>query len=74
MNIHHWSGWALGAAMICMASLVAATEGGRVGEPWPSLLASEPASVDPGVAMLQLRANLALDRLVQSGRTEAEKL
>jgi hypothetical protein len=74
MKIHHWSGLALGAAVICMAPLVAATEGGRVDEPWPSLLASEPASVDPGVAMLQLRANLALDRLLQSGRAEAQKL
>jgi hypothetical protein len=74
MKAHHWSGLALGVAMICVAPFVAATEGGRVDEPWPSLLASETASVDVGVAMLQLRASLALDRLVQSGRTEAEKL
>jgi len=74
MKTHHWGGLALGLAVICVAPFVAATEGGRVDEPWPSLLASEAVSVDPGVAMLQLRASLALDRLVQSGRAEAQKL
>jgi len=74
MKTHHWSVLALCAAALCMAPLVAAIEGGRVDEPWPSLLASESANIDPGIAMLQLRANLTLDRLVQAGRAPAQKL
>jgi len=74
MKTHHWGVLALCAAAICMAPLVAAIEDGRVDEPWPSLLVNEAVNVDPSIAMLQLRANLTLDRLVQAGRAPAQKL
>jgi hypothetical protein len=74
MKTRRWGGPALGIIAICMAPLIVAMENSRVDEPWPSLLTDEPVSVDHDVALLQLRANLALDRLVQSGRTSAQKL
>lgn len=73
MKSHRWSALALGIIMIGMAPLVAAMGESRT-DPWPSLLASEPAAVDHDVAVLQLRANMALDRLIQSGRASTEKL
>jgi hypothetical protein len=74
MKLRRRSGLALGIIVMCMAPLIDAMEGGPVDEPWPSLLASGPDSVDPVVAMLQLRANLTLDRLVQSGRASPQRL
>lgn len=74
MKSHGLSGLALGVIVICMAPLIAVMEGSSVDEPWPSLLTNEPESVDPSVAMLQLRANLTLERLVQSGRASPQRL
>ena len=64
MNARRFSGAALGITMVCMAPFVAAVQTSQVEEPWPALLASEP--VDHNIAMLQLRANLALDRLIHA--------
>ena len=64
MNARRLSGAALGFTMVCMAPFVAAMQTSQVEEPWPALLASEP--VDHNIALLQLRANLALDRLIHA--------
>jgi hypothetical protein len=53
-----------------MVHLTAATNAGRMDEPWPALLASEPDVSDLRIAMLQDRANAALERLVQSAPAE----
>lgn len=63
MNARCWSGAVLGFTMVCMAPFIAAVQNSPVEEPWPALLKSEP--VDRSIAMLQLRANLTLDRLVR---------
>ena len=62
-----------------MAHLTAATNAGRLDEPWsiepwPMLLSSEPASIDPGVALLHQRANGSLEKLVQSARAPGQPL
>ena len=64
MKARRWSGMALGVTMVCMAPFIAAEQNSQVEEPWPALLASEP--VDHNIAVLQLRANLALDRLIHA--------
>ena len=51
-----------------MVHLSVATNAGRLDEPWPVLLSSEPASIDPDVALLHQRANGSLEKLVQSAR------
>lgn len=72
MKVRYWGGLSLALVMIGMAPLIVALEAGQIDEPWPTLLANEPQNVDHNVAILQLRANLAFDRLVQSGRTQAQ--
>lgn len=51
---------------LCMAPMIAAVDVSPAEEPWP-LLAAESAEVDPDVAMLQLRANVTLARLLEFG-------
>ena len=63
MNARRLSGAALSITMLCIAPFISGVQTSRVEEPWPALLASEP--VDHNIAMLQLRANLALDHLVR---------
>ena len=50
-----WHGLMLGLLVVAMMHLSGATNASRNadGEPWPVLLSSEPASADPGVALLQ---------------------
>lgn len=73
MKAFRRSGLILGTAMLCLAPLLAVNMGHRAGDPWPSLLAADPAGVDPNVAMLQLRASMALDRLLQSSHAAEQK-
>jgi hypothetical protein len=60
-----WNGLVLGIIVVAMGHLSAATNTGGSGEPWPVLLSSEPASTDPGVTLLQQRAQGSLDKLLQ---------
>jgi len=70
MNTSPWSGLVLGIIVVLMVHLTAATNAGRMDEPWPALLANEPDVSDLRIAMLQDRANAALERLVQSAPAE----
>jgi hypothetical protein len=54
--------------------LSAGTNAGRVDDPWPMLLSSEPVSVDPGIAVLQQRANGSIEKLMQSARAPEQPL
>jgi hypothetical protein len=64
-----------GVVALCLLSLIATIDAGRMDEPmgaamnqpWPMLLPSKPADVDSSIAMLQLRANVALARLIEAG-------
>ena len=58
---------ALAIVTVCLISLMTASESGRADEPWPELLSSEPVAIEPEIALLQLRANVALARLVEAG-------
>jgi hypothetical protein len=72
MNARHWSGVVLGLAMVCMAPFIAGVQNSPVEEPWPALLASAP--VDHDIALLQLRANITLDRLVRESAPQEQGL
>ena len=74
MNTRRWNGLALGLVIVVMAHLTAATNAGRLDEPWPILLSSEPASIDPAVALLHQRASGSLEKLVQSARVPGQPL
>jgi len=65
MNRRDWSRLAAGL-MIGLVPWFAVTRAGGADEPWPALLASQPACVDPDAQALQQRANLALERLLAS--------
>ncbi len=73
-NLRSWNGLAFGIIVVLMVHLSAGTDSGRINEPWPKLLSGEPASVDPGVAALQQRANVSLDNLVRSARVLEQPL
>ena len=74
-----WTRQIPGIIALCVISLIAAIDGSRSGspmgwsvnaplnEPWPTLLSGDPADVNPDIAMLQLRANVALARLIEAG-------
>ena len=66
MNRRPWSGLVLSIVVFLMVPLSAATNRNPSDEPWPVLLSSEPAPVDPGFAALQHRANASLEKLIQS--------
>jgi hypothetical protein len=66
MNRRPWSRLVLGIAVFSMIPLMAATNSARTSEPWPAMLSDEPASIDPSVAALQLRASESLEKLVLS--------
>ena len=66
-----WHGLTLGLLVVAMMHLSGVTSASRdntgLGEPWPALLSSEPASDDPSVALLQRRAIDTLEKLTQAG-------
>ena len=72
MTARRWNGLVLSIIVVGVVHLTAATNAGRMDEQWP--LSGDPGSADRSVAMLQLRANLTLERLVQSARNTAEPL
>ena len=74
MNAHCRNGLMLGIIVVAMAQLSAGTNAGRIDEPWPTLLSSAPVKVDPGIALLQQRANGSLEKLVQSARPAEQPL
>jgi hypothetical protein len=74
MNTRRWNGLVLGLVLVAMAHLTAATNTVGLDEPWPMLLASEPVSNDPAVALLHQRASGSLEKLVQSVRTPSQPL
>ena len=59
---------ALGIVALGLLPLMAANSTSPADEPWPTLLSDNAAAVEPEFAMLQLRANVTLARLVQAGR------
>lgn len=70
MNTRPWNGLVLGILIVSMMPFAAATSAGRVDPPWPALLAGDPLSGDLRVAMLQYRASVSLERLLQSAPVE----
>jgi hypothetical protein len=68
MNTRRWNGLIFGLLVAAMVHLTATTNAGRFEDPWPLLLASEPADMDPDVALLHQRAHGSLEKLVQSTR------
>jgi hypothetical protein len=66
-----WHGLMLGLLVVAMMHLSGVTnasrDNGGLAEPWPALLASEPVSDDPSVALLQRRASDTLEKLTQAG-------
>jgi hypothetical protein len=66
MNRRPWSGLVLSIVVFLTVPFSAATNRNPGDEPWPALLSSEPAPVDPGFAALQHRANASLEKLIQS--------
>jgi hypothetical protein len=61
-----------GLMALCMVPWIVATDINRADEPWPLLLTAAQTDADPGIAMLQLRANASLARLIESGRMTEE--
>jgi hypothetical protein len=68
MNRHPIGGLILGIVFFSLLPL-SAGDSERRDMPWPALL-SEPLSSE-GFAMLQLRANMSLERLIRSAQTQA---
>jgi hypothetical protein len=68
MNTCPWNQLVLGIVAV-MVYLAVATNTGRVDEPWPMLLFSEPAS-DPSVVLLHQRANESLEKLLSARAPE----
>jgi hypothetical protein len=64
-NTRRWHGLALAILIVVTMHMTVAPNAG-IEEPWPMLLSGEPTSLDPGVAMLQQRANGSLEKLLQS--------
>ena len=79
MNVHmtanarRWNGVMLGIIVALVVHLSTGPNAVRTDEPWPLLLADNSANSDPGLTPLQLRANGALEKLVQSA-SAAEQL
>jgi hypothetical protein len=66
-RLSRWNWPMLGAMAFCALSLSGATKVDRAEEPWPALLSSTPLEIDGDIASLQLRANTALAKLMESG-------
>ena len=71
-NARLWNGVVFGIIVALMMHLTVGFEATRAEEPWPLLLPDNSADSDPTVTLLQQRANGALERLVQAGRTGEE--
>jgi hypothetical protein len=71
-NTRPWHKFMPGLMALCIVPWIAATDINRVEEPWPLLLVAMQTEADPGIAMLQLRANASLARLIESGRLTEE--
>ena len=67
-----WHKFMPGLMALCMVPWIVATDINRADEPWPLLLTAAQTDADPGIAMLQLRANASLARLIESGRMTEE--
>ena len=65
-NTRRWHGLGLAILIVLTMRITVGPDASRTEEPWPILLSGEPASLDPGVAVLQQRANGSLERLLQS--------
>jgi hypothetical protein len=74
LNTRRWDGLVLGLVIVVMAHLTAATNAGRLDEPWPVLLSSQSASIDPAVALLHERASGSLEKLLQSADAPGQPL
>jgi hypothetical protein len=66
MNGRAWNGLLVGTIIFFMDPLSAATNPAHREMPWPALLSTEPAPLDPRIAVLQHRANVSLERLLSS--------
>jgi hypothetical protein len=73
-NAGRWNGLVLGLLIAVMAHMTAASDARRSEEPWPTLLAGEPAGIDPELALLHQRASGSLEKLVQAARSEDRPL
>ena len=71
-NARVWNGVVLGIIVALMMHLNIGFDAMQTDEPWPLLLPDNSADSDPTVTLLQQRANGALERLVQAGRTAEE--
>jgi hypothetical protein len=74
MNDCRRNGLALGLILAVIAQLIPATSASRNEEPWPMLLAGDPAGVDPSVVLLRQRASDSLQRLMQGADAAAQSL
>jgi hypothetical protein len=74
LNTRRWNGLVIGLIVAAMVHLTAATNADRFDDAWPVLLSSEPANLDPELALLHQRANGSLEKLVQSGRVPEQPL
>jgi hypothetical protein len=68
IKAHRWNSLILGLAVVVMAHLGVASDAGRLDEPWPVLLPSASASIEPGFALLHQRASGSLERIVRAAR------
>jgi hypothetical protein len=66
MKAHRWNSLAFGLIVAVMVHLGVAADAGRLDEPWPVLLSSEPGSLEPDFAALHQRANGSLERIVRA--------
>ena len=67
MSSHHRSGLLLCAVIVAaMAPRFAASLSGQAEQPWPALLSSQQDAVDPDHALLQRRAQAALERILNA--------
>lgn len=73
-NASRWNGLVLGLIVAVMAHMTAVSDARRGEEPWPMLLAGEPAGGDPDLALLHQRASGALERLVQAAHSGEQPL
>jgi hypothetical protein len=69
MNRRPWSGLVLSVIVLTVALLPATTISDSTAKPWPAMLSAEPADIDPGVAVLQRRAHVALAKLVEAAQS-----
>jgi hypothetical protein len=74
MTAPRWNGVVLGLIVVAMVHLTAATNAGRLDDPWPLLLSSEQVNSDPDLALLHQRAHGSLEKLVQSARAPEQPL